>query len=56
LLGQSGSWRTNLGRDVRHKTLQIAQKRLRTVLNRLLPKGGDAMDPELASALVEAGL
>lgn len=29
-LGQSRSWRTNLNREVRYKTLQIAQKRLQT--------------------------
>lgn len=56
LLGQSRSWRTNATREVRHKTLQVAQQRVRTVLNRLTPKTGDAMDPELASALDEIGL
>jgi hypothetical protein len=57
LLGESPSWRTNLTREVRHKALQVAQKRVQTVLNRLAPKGGDcAMDPELAEALEKAGL
>lgn len=57
LLGESPSWRTNLTREVRHKTLGVAQKRVQTVLNRLAPKGeGDAMDPELATALDKAGL
>lgn len=57
LLGQSPAWRTNLTREVRHKALQVAQKRVRTVLNRLTPKGeADAMDPELADALEKAGL
>jgi hypothetical protein len=56
LLGESGSARTNVIRGVRHKTLQIAQKRLQTVLNRLIPKGEAAIHPELASALDKAGL
>lgn len=57
LLGESPSWRTNLSREVRHKSLQVAQKRVRTVLNRLAPKDeGAAMDSELASALEKAGL
>ncbi len=56
LLGESRSWRTNQIREVRHKTLQVAQKRIQTLLNRLTPKGSAAMDPELASALAKAGL
>jgi len=56
LLGESRSWRTNQIREVRHKTLQVAQKRIKTLLNRLTPKGSAAMDPELASALAKAGL
>jgi hypothetical protein len=56
LLGESSSWRTNATRDVRHKALQVAQQRVQTVLNRLTPKDGSAMDPELASALDKAGL
>ena len=56
LLGESRSWRTNATREVRHKTLQIAQQRLRTALNRLTPKSDQAMDPEVASALEEIGL
>jgi hypothetical protein len=57
LLGRSPAWRTNLAREVRHKSLLVAQKRVRTVLNRLTPKGeGDAMDPELAAALDKVGL
>ncbi|HEX8062909.1 MAG TPA: hypothetical protein VF535_06805 [Allosphingosinicella sp.] len=56
LLGESPSGRTNALRQVRHKTLRVAQKRLRTVLNRLTPKGGGAMDPELESALDRLGL
>jgi hypothetical protein len=56
LLGQSRSWRTNATREVRHKALQVAQKRVQTVLNRVSPKGEDAMDPEVASALDRLGL
>ena len=56
LLGESRSWRTNAIREVRHKALQVAQKRVQTVLNRLAPKNGVAMDAELASALEKAGL
>ena len=56
LLGESRSWRTNAIREVRHKTLQVAQTRVQTVLNRLTPKGDADMDPELASALDKVGL
>ena len=56
LLGESPSWRTNATREVRHKTLQVAQKRVQTVLNRLTPKGETEMNPELASALDKIGL
>lgn len=56
LLGESPSWRTNAIREVRHKTLRVAQTRVRTVLNRMTPKGTDAIDPELASALEKVGL
>lgn len=56
LLGESRSWRTNATREVRHKTLQVAQKRVQTALNRLLSKGGAAMDGELTSALEKLGL
>ncbi len=57
LLGESPSWRTNAIRQVRRKTLGVAQKRVQTVLNRLVPKGeGDTMDAELADALNKAGL
>jgi hypothetical protein len=56
LLGQSPSWRTNAIREVRHKTLQVAQKRVSTVLNRLTPSNGASMNAELASALEKAGL
>lgn len=57
LLGQSPAWRTNATREVRHKSLQVAQKRVQTVLNRLSPRdGGKEMDAELASALEKLGL
>lgn len=56
LLGESSSWRTNLTREVRHKTLQVAQTRIQTALNRLTPRDGASVDPELALALDRAGL
>ena len=56
ILGESSSWRTNLSRDVRHKTLQVAQKRIRTALNRCTAKLGPGMEGELASALDKLGL
>jgi hypothetical protein len=56
LLGSSPSWRTNAIREVRHKRLQVAQKRVHTVLGRLTPKDGELMDAELAAALDRAGL
>lgn len=56
LLGQSRSWRTNATRQVRLKTLQVAQQRIRTALNRLTPKNTGSIDPELASALDKIGL
>jgi hypothetical protein len=56
LLGESPSWRTNATREVRHKTLQVAQKRVQTVLNRLAPKDDEALDAELAGALAKLGL
>lgn len=56
LLGESSSWRTNATREVRHKTLQVAQKRVQTVLNRLTAKAETEMETELASALDRLGL
>lgn len=57
LLGESSSWRTNATREVRHKTLQVAQTRLHTALNRITPKGDAPIaDEELAAALKELGL
>jgi hypothetical protein len=56
LLGESPSWRTNSIREVRHKTLQVAQTRVQTVLNRLTPKGDTEVSDELAAALDKAGL
>ena len=56
LLGESPSWRTNAIREVRYKTLQVAQRRVQTALNRLTPKSASVIDPEFASALEKAGL
>ena len=56
LLGESSSWRTNAAREVRHKALQVAQTRVQTALNRLAPKGGPAIEAELAAALDKLGL
>ena len=56
LLGESSSWRTNLTREVRHKALQVAQKRVATVLNRLTPEDGTTVNVELAAAIRRAGL
>ena len=56
LLGNSPSWRTNASREVRHKALQVAQKRVQTVLNRLMPKDDAEADVELATALEKLGL
>jgi hypothetical protein len=56
LLGESRSGRTNAIRQVRHKTLQVAQQRVRTALNRLTPKDDEAGSAELASALDKIGL
>lgn len=56
LLGESPSWRTNATREVRHKALQVAQRRVQTVLNRLSPKDDRAITAELASALEKLGL
>ena len=56
LLGESPSWRTNAIRQVRHKTLQVAQKRVQTTLNRLKPKDDEAMNSELVSAIGKLGL
>lgn len=56
VLGESPSWRTNLSREVRHKALQVAQKRVKTALHRLSPKDDRSVDPELALALDRVGL
>ncbi|TVV75465.1 hypothetical protein [Sphingomonas solaris] len=56
LLGESPSWRTNAIREVRHKTLQVAQKRIHTVLGRMTPKDDKAMSAELSAALDKVGL
>jgi len=54
-LGESQSWRTNATREVRHKTLQVAQKRVQTALNRLTSKSDMSSASELASALEKIG-
>lgn len=56
LLGESPSSRTNALRAVRHKTLQVAQKRIHTTLNRLTPKDEKTGSAELAEALDRLGL
>jgi hypothetical protein len=56
LLGKSRSGRTNAIRSVRHKTLQVAQSRIETVLKRLTPKDETEISAELASALDKLGL
>ncbi len=56
LLGESRSWRTNATREVRHKALQVAQKRVQTALNRLTPKSATSDNAELKAALDRAGL
>lgn len=56
LLGESRSSRTNAIRGVRHKALQVAQTRIRTALNRLMPRQETSMTDELASALDRVGL
>ncbi len=56
LLGESPAWRTNAIRAVRHKTLQVAQKRVQTALNRLTPNDAPSVHVELAAALDKAGL
>jgi hypothetical protein len=55
LLGESRSWRTNQIREVRHKTLRVAQSRVQTLLNRMTPKDGSG-DADLAAALGKVGL
>ncbi len=56
LLGGSKSGRTNTIRQVRYKTLQVAQKRVQTILGRMTSKDEEAMSSELASALDRIGL
>ena len=55
LLGESRSGRTNAIREVRHKTLQVSQKRVQTALNRLVPKDA-AMSEEVSLAIRRLGL
>ena len=56
LLGESPSWRTNAIREVRHKTLQVAQSRVATVLKRLTPAEPSEKNTELAAAIERLGL
>ena len=56
LLGKSSAWRTNLAREVRHKTFQVAQTRIQTALNRLRPADDLSAASELAIAIEKAGL
>jgi hypothetical protein len=56
LLGRSRSWRTNATREIRYKTIRVAQKRVQTILNRMTPKDETAAAAELASALDKLGL
>jgi hypothetical protein len=56
LLGQSRSWRTNSTRAIRHKALQVARKRVQTVLGRLSPKDDSVTETELIDALQKLGL
>lgn len=56
LLGESESWRTNATRQVRHKTLQVAQQRVQTVLNRMTPKDDSGIGAEVAAAIEKLGL
>ena len=56
LLGTSRSRRTNQVREVRHKTLRVAQARLATALRRLTPKNDGTAAAEVAAALAQIGL
>jgi hypothetical protein len=56
VLGESRSWRTNSIREVRHKTLQVAQRRVQTLLNRLTSREDAVAERELNSALDKIGL
>lgn len=55
-LGESPSWRTNAIREARHKTLQVAQRRVHTVPNRLKRKADGVIVSEFTAALKQAGL
>lgn len=55
LLGESRSWRTNNSREIRHKTLQVAQSRVQTLLNRLAAKEEPSIDAEIDAAIRKAG-
>lgn len=55
-LGQSRSWRTNHARELRHKTLQVAQRRIATQLGRIKTPSGVLLGVELTDALDRLGL
>jgi len=55
-LGESRSSLINVVRGVRHKTLQVAQKRFQTALHRLTPRDGAAVNQERAAAFDKIGL
>lgn len=55
-LGQSRSWRTNHARELRHKTLQVAQRRIATQLGRMKAPSDASLGAELAGALDKLGL
>lgn len=56
LLGQSSSGKTNAVRAVRHKALQVGQRRVQTALNRLASPDDTAMNAEVLAALDKVGL
>ena len=56
LLGESSFSRTNTSRKVRHKTLQVAQKRVQTALNRMKPNHAGTIGAEVALAISKLGL
>jgi hypothetical protein len=56
LLGESSFSRTNAIRKVRHKMLQVAQKRVETALKRMKPMDDGTMGTEVASAISKLGL
>ena len=55
-LGESRSWRTNAGREVRRKKLQVAQRRVQTALESLLRKNITKMCGAPTPTLKKLGL